>query len=616
MSIAAARTCCRVAAWLAVLVTLPAIAWSADLHDTALNEPAHATFATSSPTLPQLKLHVPQGYMPQVPVLVRIEINLAQGDHDRSVWDGIAHLSVDSPGVTLSTNRVGLRHGLGSTLVTFSGSNNVTLTAEFNGLQAQRLMQPLAHLTPTRIGGTLPGTHTTWSGVVLITNDVLVPTDHTLTILPNTYVLLSGVSSGTSAADLEVRGTLLSQGTEDEPITITCTDANLNWGQIRHVNAQPSLYRYTAITKGSRAPGEGHTGTGAAVRATNSKLTFEHCTISDLTYGAPTIGKIMTASGSDVVLDDCLLARARMGPEIDGTALLCTNTWIMDMQGPNDCDGIYVHNQKAGQTILITDCVIAQGDDDGIDTLGSTVTVENCIIREWRNLQEDAKGVSIFNGAADLRRCLITGCYLAVSAKWSSGPAVRVNIQHCTLVSTTNAVSAIWKDNAPGPNIDYRITNSILRGVEAVHTDFGATNFSIGYCNISQSWPGAGNLTGDPLFVNATNDFYLREGSPCINTGDPAAAPDTDGTRADMGAYPFLQTPVVIQFETPAQPVDGRFRLQFTLAPEQSYWLEATTNFVDWEFLTSLPGTSAVGEWTDTNAAASPLRFYRLRSIP
>jgi hypothetical protein len=582
----------------------------------AVREPTGAAEAAPSPLPLQLKLETPKGYLPNVPFLLRVEVNNERGEHDRSLWEGTATLSVDPPGIALSTNRVLLRHGMGSTLVTLSGGTDVTLTARFGSLYASRSLPILTNLPSTFVSGTLPGSNSTWSGVVRVTNDVIVPVGHTLTILPNTYVLLTGVSSGTSAADLEVRGTLLSQGTEDEPVTITCANANLNWGQIRHVGAQPSLYRFTAITKAGRSPGEGHTGTGPAVRASNCKLTFENCTISDLTYGTPTIGKVMTASGCDLVLNDCILARARMGPEIDNTALLCTNTWITDMQGTNDCDGIYLHNQQAGQSIRLTGCVMVQGDDDGIDTLGSTITVENCIIREWRNPYEDAKGMSIFNGAVNMRGCLITGCYTGVSTKWSSGPAARVTIQNCTIVATTNAVSAAYKSNAPGPHIDYRITNSILRGLEAVHTDFGATNFSLGYCDLSQPWPGSGNLTSDPKFASATDDFRLQSDSPCIDAGDPAAALDPDGTRADLGAYPFWQPLAAPRFEIPERPADGRFQLWLTLDPRGSYRLETTVDFLTWDLLDTLSGAKAVVNWVDTNAANYPLRIYRLRSVP
>ncbi|OGC90749.1 MAG: hypothetical protein A2W25_13650 [candidate division Zixibacteria bacterium RBG_16_53_22] len=70
-----------------------------------------------------------------------------------------------------------------------------------------------------------------------------------------------------------------------------------------------------------------------------------------------------------------------------------------------------------------------------------------------------------------------------------------------------------------------------------------------GYCDIRGGFPGTGNIDSNPLFADTTTgDFRLTWAnfpiedstkSPCIDTGDPASPPDSDGTRADMGALPF-----------------------------------------------------------------------------
>ncbi|NOQ21897.1 MAG: T9SS type A sorting domain-containing protein [Candidatus Aegiribacteria sp.] len=72
---------------------------------------------------------------------------------------------------------------------------------------------------------------------------------------------------------------------------------------------------------------------------------------------------------------------------------------------------------------------------------------------------------------------------------------------------------------------------------------FGGGATSLEYSCCSQELTGTGNITSDPMFVNATiDDYHLQYGSPCINAGDPASPPDPDGTRADMGALYYDQT--------------------------------------------------------------------------
>jgi len=57
-------------------------------------------------------------------------------------------------------------------------------------------------------------------------------------------------------------------------------------------------------------------------------------------------------------------------------------------------------------------------------------------------------------------------------------------------------------------------------------------------------------LNADPRFVDPDeDDFHLRANSPCIDAGDPDSPRDPDGTRADMGAYPFHQRDIDVPTE-------------------------------------------------------------------
>ena len=295
-------------------------------------------------------------YLPGLPVLVRLETFAADGSRDRETWDSTATLSADG-GVTLSTNQITLRNGMGSILVTLTGGGNFNLTATVGGLAVTRPFQTLAGAAVTSVGGTLSGGSGTWSGLINVTSTVIV-TNYTLTIQSNTLVLINGTNTGTTGLGITVNagGSIQSLGTEQHPVTITCSNLFFTnrWGRIAHNSSAPSLYRHTFIHRSGRAPGEGHTSQAAAIRTSGTTLDFQSTTISDLCEtdsAAPGFGtpaKVMFAVTSVLTFNDCLFQRVRTGPEIDGTSLLYTNSYIIEARGPDDSDGLYVHAQQGG----------------------------------------------------------------------------------------------------------------------------------------------------------------------------------------------------------------------------------------------------------------------------
>ena len=583
------------------------------------------TTAYSAATLNrELKLLTPSGFLPQLPVLVRVEATDPAGRRDWSFWNTEVSLASDSPGAVLSTNRVILRNGMGSALVSFSGNEDFNLIATLGSLQTSHFLKALTNLPVTTIDGVLPGPASTWRGIILITNDVIVPLGHTLTIESNTFVLIEGVTNGAVANDLSISGTILSLGTEAAPVTITCSNPDLSyrWGQIRHNNAQPSLYRYTSINRAGRSTPEGQTGTAPAIRPLASRINFESCNLTDFAetsrtaadFGQP--GKVMqTSLGSDITFNNCLLARARMGPEINETALLLTNSHIVEMYGVNDSDGLFLYAQQAGQAITVTGSVIAQGDDDGIDTLGATFTVENCLIRDWQNPMEDSKGISLENGEARIRRCLLVDNAIGISGKGDSGVTVRVRIDHSTILSKSYAVGATNKAGTT-PIIDYRITNSILRGTfDSVFTDYLPADLHFYYCNIGETWTGIGNNFADPLFVNpAEHDFHLQPFSPCIDMGDPAVPLDPDSSRTDIGYYTFV--PPQPSLGAPEILPNGTFQFQVSAYPHRNYVAEYSTSLAGWTALKTFTQTQAVATVIDAMPANGPVRLYRVHLSP
>lgn len=108
-------------------------------------------------------------------------------------------------------------------------------------------------------------------------------------------------------------------------------------------------------------------------------------------------------------------------------------------------------------------------------------------------------------------------CVVAGPALASRGPVV---IDNCIM----------WNNMGPGQQI-YLYDNSL----------------AVTYSDVQDGFPGTGNIDNDPMFVDAANgDFHLQAGSPCIDTGDPNSPHDPDSTRADMGAFPFMHTALIV----------------------------------------------------------------------
>ena len=503
------------------------------------------------PTPTSLSLVVPTSYLPGTPIFVDLEALTAAGATATDLWNGTATLSSSNPSVTLSTTSVPMLSGRGSAMVTMTGSGNFTLTASVNGLSATRWLTDLTGTAMTAVSGTLSGALLNWSGIVHVTGNVIVPTGSTLTIQPGTLVLIDGAASGTSATTITVQGSIQSLGTAASPVTITADNASQAWGEIIHNNAAASLYQYTFISHAGNSPPLGHTDTGPAVYPINSTIDFEHSAITD------NVGKIMYAQGSNLTFNDTVLARSIMGPEVTATAITVEDCFINEMRSPNDSDGIYLWNQQAGQTIAISDTVIAGVDDDCIDQLGASMTVSGCILRDSKD-----KGISQYNGeiwvtntlAIDNARQPEDGSQAAFSMKGDSGLTVKMHLDHVTIYNnSTNGIGIQCRNKYGVPVVyfDYYVTNSIIdapRPVQSDYTDTYATinvSYTDTYGDMSAGTVGAtvhgtGDVNLDPLFVDLTNrNFHLQATSPCVDTGDPAYALDPDATRTDMGGRTY-----------------------------------------------------------------------------
>ena len=432
---------------------------------------------------------------------------------------------------------------------TVAGANpgDLTLTATAGNQEARKNMTSLFDEDVFQFSGILPGDATAWSGIVRLTGDTTVPPDHVLTISPGTLVLLDGdpATEGTEGTDLIVQGSIFSSGTESQPVTFTSSADNSPWGHIQFENSQSARFDFSNIHRAGHSPRGGHTDHGRVLRIKGSEVVFENCTISD---NRGKIGETEREGGIDsrMVFKRCHWARSVMGIETFDTGVLMEDCWITDMLGQyredgetDDNDAVYFHGAGAGQSILLRGVVVANCEDDGIDTLNADVIIENCLVREMGD-----KGMSMLGGSAAVRECLFTGCDIGFSAK-DDASAV---IDFCTIVDNTSiGLQAENKNGDDAPSF-YNISNSIIwNNSEDIRTDYDPADVMLLHSIVGQPWPNAGgqdqsNLNENPLFVDPDDhNYYLSSESPGRNAANPVLLPAPDGTTRDLGCYPYDQ---------------------------------------------------------------------------
>ena len=332
---------------------------------------------------------VRDSYLPGVPILVRVALAGPNDVVNRDVWDANAVLSVSgNSAVKLSPDVLSLYNGLGSALVTFTGKGDFALTARVNGLEKTVTLVDWTNQPVHAASGTLKQAQT-WSGVYHITGRSHDPRRR--------HADAESRHAGPARRRLFRNQRHGYRHGGRDPVAGHRRFA-------RHVHglrqpartgasctsSTPSPLSFT--TRKSRGPAA-RRGRSHGYRAGDPCLEFR-------THVRPRLARPTTPARSCSRLRDGADLHGHavhplvMGPEISGTSLVFENGWIIDMHNKDDADGIYIHDQGRQRACTLTGSVIAGTDDDGIDTLGSEIAVQDCIIRGCKD-----KGVSIYGGA-------------------------------------------------------------------------------------------------------------------------------------------------------------------------------------------------------------------------
>jgi hypothetical protein len=143
-----------------------------------------------------------------------------------------------------------------------------------------------------------------------------------------------------------------------------------------------------------------------------------------------------------------------------------------------------------------------------------------------------AAGGGIYGGTAT--RCRIWGN----TAPNGAGAANAV-LENCTVADNVASVAGGGAVSAYTAGATMVVRNSILWGDLPTELDAPMGTVTVTWSDVGGGAAGVGNINADPLFQSSANhDYHLLGGSPCIDAADPTLT-DPDGSRRDMGAYPF-----------------------------------------------------------------------------
>ena len=221
--------------------------------------------------------------------------------------------------------------------------------------------------------------------------------------------------------------------------------------------------------------------------------------------------------------------------------------------------GVFIEEANPRLQNLIITGNVANEEGGGIAILNGNPNFEHCLI-SGNHADSDGGGVlATFEAAPSFTRCVFYDNNVGANGATAAiRRGATININFCTIYGNTaeEGGGAFYCVNGGFLNL----ANSIIWGNEPNAIEFadrGVENsVTISYCDLENGeegvvtndngdveW-GEGNIDGDPLFEAPDGgNFHLTENSPCIDTGDPEARRDPDGTIPDMGAYYFHHEP-------------------------------------------------------------------------
>jgi hypothetical protein len=407
-----------------------------------------------------------------------------------------------------------------SATVTLDGAESTVLVEAFDagGNSLERLELRVIRLAGgfKQVGGTLTQntTFTAGGGPYLLTQNLVVPAGIQLDLGPGTAVFTQ------AGASFIVRGLLLMEGTQEEPILLRAYSCKAAMGGIvfdstgtgpaapenhlRFVDLQfgqsPALFQGTLAVVGSRLLLEDsrlRDLRGTAIDGSSSRIEVQRSLLEGMYQG------IHGARSTVILLDTTVSGIARNGSAVN-----------LSQDGPG------------GERSLLQRCLFENGSADGLVLKAASADVRDSTLRHFQG-----QALSV-DGNGSLGPPAITGN--VVHDGWT-GIALKDGVTveegaHNTVTGNQEGISLLAPAGAADGGHGVFESTIVWGNTLGVKLD-ARSSISFSYSDLSEPWAGAGNVSAEPLFADELlGDFSLRAGSPAIGSGK-------DGT--DMGAVAF-----------------------------------------------------------------------------
>jgi hypothetical protein len=437
------------------------------------------------------------------------------------------------------------------------------------------------------VGGALTA-NTTWSGTIHVTSAVTVPGPFTLTISAGTLVRLTNNVGITASGG----GHIEVNGTRAQPVRFERVNASFTrWGDLAATGSGSLVtVRHAKITRGR-------------VRATSSGTALvEDSELSDMT----STGIIGANGGALFTVRRCYVH------DYEDIDLGSTRTVAEDSLFERANSDIFeLQNSPTGSVLrrcTFRNCL--NPNSDGVDMNGClNVLIDSCRIY---NVTDKAVSSGSAVAASDptsfglvVSNTLIHTANIGIGIKDRGTASLYQN----TISDVVDGVAVYAKFTPEGGHITNAANNLLWGLTNAIRT----TNDGTAVMTFSDLehvlWPGTGNVSVDPQFLNAgLDDFRLAPTSPLLNAGQGGRPM---GALFPVGAPMALSHPRIES----ASGSTSEGRVEFWADSERSYTLEMAAELTGpWTTVTNVPVRPAPVFVDVTLPAASGNRFVRLRA--